>query len=279
MGMKRPRQRLLARVVLAGSALGCALVLAQGAAAAGVPSYGDARTARNIAGDGGVISRMTNSGKDAPGLRFGLLGLLGLALGYGAFVQYQSSANAPLPPPRKRSRRTGPAQVPPAPPVVAESAPEAPARPDTSPRATPLPSVMQPTDWQSTGPQPIRLEPYLRERQTPPPKVARPAPLLTPAEEDCARAIMAAHRYDRRGTLTAFSRALDNDPAAKPSALPGFWEMPASGHADLARAYLRRGQRLDARTVLSLALLTFPHNRELAALMQETDGYRGEETA
>jgi hypothetical protein len=91
----------------------------------------------------------------------------------------------------------------------------------------------------------------------------------SPAEERCAKAIAAAHRYDRRATVAAFRSALASDPAAKPSALPGFWEMPSGGHADLARVYLERRQGLDARSVLTVAMMLFPHNRELEVLARE----------
>lgn len=99
-------------------------------------------------------------------------------------------------------------------------------------------------------------------------------PRLTPAEEHGAHAIAAAFRYDRRATLAAFMDALDLDPTLKPSLLSDFWEMPAGGHADLATAYLKRAQPLDARSVVTLALLTFPHNRELTTLLREIDPYR-----
>jgi hypothetical protein len=99
--------------------------------------------------------------------------------------------------------------------------------------------------------------------------VAVPPALPSPAEERCARAIAAAHRYDRRTTVAAFRSALSAEPEAKPSSLPGFWEMPSGGHADLARVYLERGQVLDARSVLTVAMMLFPHNRELELLARE----------
>jgi hypothetical protein len=88
--------------------------------------------------------------------------------------------------------------------------------------------------------------------------------------EDCARAVAAAFVYDRAGTVAAFVAALAADPDLQPAATPGYWEMPSTGHADLARAYLQLGRPLDARPVLTVALLSFEHNRELETLLRET---------
>lgn len=90
------------------------------------------------------------------------------------------------------------------------------------------------------------------------------------ATASCARAVAAAFVYNRAATLAAFATAIGLDPDVNPAAAPGFWEMPASGHADLARAYLRHGRQLDARSVLTVALLTFRHNRELEGLLHDT---------
>lgn len=87
----------------------------------------------------------------------------------------------------------------------------------------------------------------------------------------CARAVEAAHRYDRESTRRNFQLALRLDRAINPGGVAGFWDMPSGGHADLARAYLDLGERLDARTVLTLALITFRHNRELEALLREAN--------
>lgn len=86
----------------------------------------------------------------------------------------------------------------------------------------------------------------------------------------CTRAVQAAHRYDRDTTRRNFAQALRTDAGVNPSGVSGFWDMPSSGHADLARAYLGLDRRLDARSVLTVALITFRHNRELEALMRET---------
>jgi len=99
------------------------------------------------------------------------------------------------------------------------------------------------------------------------------------AEEACARAVAAAHRYDRHTSVENFIAALSIDPTIKPSVVPNFWEMPSGGHADLARAYIERGQRVDARSVVTMALMTFPHNRELALILQELNTDRFEQTA
>jgi hypothetical protein len=95
------------------------------------------------------------------------------------------------------------------------------------------------------------------------------------AAGDCARAVAAAFLHDRAGTLAAFTTALERDPRVRPGATPGFWEMPPGGHADLARAYLRRGRPLDARSVLTVARLTFEHDRELEALQREIADHPG----
>lgn len=91
----------------------------------------------------------------------------------------------------------------------------------------------------------------------------------------CARAVEAARRYDRNTTRRNFALALRSNAEVNPGGVNGFWDMPSSGHADLARAYLDLDRRLDARTVLTVALITFRHNRELEALLREsraTDG-------
>ena len=56
---------------------------------------------------------------------------------------------------------------------------------------------------------------------------------------------------------------------------PGFWEMPPGGHADLACAYLRRDRPLDARSVLTVARLTFERDRELETLQREIADHLG----
>jgi hypothetical protein len=276
--MKQRRRSAFAGLVLALFVLGCATAPTLAGTAGAAPPPDATRTAGSAVVDEVTIGGARSDGQDARGLRFGLLGLLGLALGFGAFVQSRTSADLPPAPPRTR-RRTGPERVRDAKPDGSPAAPPAPAQPDTPVAPTAAPPPPHPPARYATGPQPIHLEPYLRDRLDAQPRVARQPLALTPAEEDCARAITAAHRYDRRATLAAFVTALAGDPGVKPSALPGFWEMPPSGHADLARAYLRRGDRLNARTVLSLALLTFPHDRELATLLRETERPRREETA
>lgn len=94
----------------------------------------------------------------------------------------------------------------------------------------------------------------------------------------CARAVAAAHRYDRDTTRRNFAQALKIVAGVNPGGVSGFWDMPSSGHADLARAYLGLNRRLDARTVLTVALITFRHNRELEALMRDTEPTGGDES-
>ena len=202
--------------------------------------------------------------------------MLGLALGSGAIVQYRATADAPPHQPKsRRQRRAAPHSD------AARSATPAPVPSARTTRATTptlppaTPAIGERTPVFSAFPRGGQTGPMPATQIRPLPLHAvEHAPRLTRAEERCADAIAAAYRYDRPGTLSAFGAALDADPTLKPSALPDFWEMPAGGHADLARAYLRREQRLDARSVVTMALLTFPHNRELTALLREIDPYR-----
>lgn len=197
-------------------------------------------------GDEGRVGAVIGDGHDALGLRLALLCFVGLALAGGAYKQYQTISATRRDAPRGgQPSRTRPA---------ARAGGAAVERPTAATReAVPLemPRGVAPA------------------RQAPPLRAVAAAP--TPAEERCARAIAAAHQYDRRTTLAAFRSALASDPNAKPSALPGFWEMPSGGHADLARVYLERRQGLDARSVLTVAMMLFPHNRELELLAREAE--------
>jgi len=258
-----------------------------GAASATTPTANDAaKLATPIAAAPEAIATApaARGGTDAPWLRFGLILMLGLALGGGAVVQYRATTDAPPyePKPRRPRRTVSPFNAVPTPPPA--SATPIPDRDAPAPAPTPTTSVAQVPNAPSTtarapvfsafprGGRPDRVSvPQLRPQ---PLRVVESAPLLSRAEGRCAHAIAAAYRYDRPGTLTAFGEALDADPTLKPSALPDFWEMPAGGHADLALAYLQREHRLDARSVVTMALLTFPHNRELTALLREIDPYR-----
>jgi hypothetical protein len=199
--------------------------------------------------DEGYAGAAIGDESEAIGLRLGLLCFVGLALAGGAYTQYQAVGAA-------RRGRNGVRR------------PEAaPARPGARSGGSPVSAGGQRGHDRALSPVPP-AEPAARPSV--PLQAASPvAAVPTAAEERCARAIAAAHRYDRRTTLAAFRSALSCDPDAKPSALPGFWEMPSGGHADLARAYLERGQTLDARSVLTVATMLFPHNRELEMLVRE----------
>ena len=298
------RRTIVAGLVLAGWAFGQATVGAPQSNAAGTPVaatptiVGAARAATPTANSAAKVATPTiaaapvataappavQAGSDAPWLRFGLILMLGLALGGGAVVQYRAAADAPPYQPKpRRPRRAAPRfsavpfleptainlalakQAPvqaPAPNAPVAQTPDAPTKAERPPVFSAFPRQGQPGVMPTprSQPQPLRL--------------VESAPRLSGAEGRCAHAIAAAYRYDRPGTLAAFGEALDADPILKPSALPDFWEMPAGGHADLALAYLQREQRLDARSVVTMALLTFPHNRELTALLREIDPYR-----
>lgn len=252
-GMKRARRNATVGLLAAGLALAGLAALPQTVAASGSST---------------ILQVSRSDGRDAPWLRFGLLGLLGIALSGGAVVQYRSSATAPPYQPRPRRQRA----TPPTPPVAEAQANTVETTPDPAPLrfAFPSPPPATVVDWRSPADAPIALAPYRQQRDA---FISRSQPqtpaTLSPAEEACARAVAAAHRYDRQGARDEFAAALALDPAVKPSASATFWEIPSGGHADLAQAYLLRGQTLDARSVVTMALLTFPHNRELEALLRE----------
>lgn len=303
--MIRGRWRtIVAGLVLAGWAFGLATVgvpqsSAAGTPVAATPTIAGAANGATPAANGAAkvatptvaaalattpIAPATRSNTDAPLLRFGLILMLGLALGSGAVVQYRATADAPPYKPKpRRPRRAAPLfgakpkSQPVAAPVIAASPATVPASAPTIPlaQASLAPDAGQRTPVFSAFPRGERLSIMPAAQRPPQPLHAvERAPRLSRAEARCAHAIAAAYRYDRPGTLAAFGEALDADPTLRPSALPDFWEMPAGGHADLALAYLQREQRLDARSIVTMALLTFPHNRELTALLREIDPYR-----
>ena len=302
--MIRGRRAIVAGLVLAGWAFGQATVgvpqsSAAGTPVAATPTVAGAASAATPTVNGAAKVATPNAaapatttappavqaGSDAPWMRFGLILMLGLALGSGAVVQYRATAAAPPYQPKpRRPRRTAPRSS-------AASTPEPALTNQATARQAPLPTSTTPVAQVPTAPAiPSAAErapvfsAFPRQGQSgvvpapqfrpQPLRVVESAPRLTRAEGRCAHAIAAAYRYDRPGTLAAFGEALDADLTLKPSVLPDFWEMPAGGHADLALAYLRREQRLDARSVVTMALLTFPHNRELSALLREIDPYR-----
>jgi hypothetical protein len=297
--IRRQRRAIVAGLMLAGwtfgqAALGVPLGSAAGTPVATTPTTAGAASAATptvvgaaklatpavaAASATATAAPAARGGSDAPWLRFGLIVMLGLALGSGAVVQYRATADAPPYEPKpRRPRRTAPHRsVAPSPAAGAAERVAAPAPTAIAPVAE-SPVATHATDrapvfsaFPRQGQPSIMPAPQMRTQQL---RVIDSAPRLTRAERYCADAIAAAYRYDRPGTLAAFGEALDADPALKPSLLPDFWEMPAGGHADLAIAYLQREQRLDARSVVTMALLTFPHNRELSALLREIDPYR-----
>ena len=116
MGKLSTRRGLLIGTLLCGSILGGVLLWPRDIAAAGTTP-------------GKVVQAAPGDGRDAPWLRMGLVGLLGVALVGGALVQYRSSDDAPPYQPKPRKPK--------APKVVI--APIAPA--DTAPAAaSPIPT-------------------------------------------------------------------------------------------------------------------------------------------
>ncbi|HET8631994.1 MAG TPA: hypothetical protein VFL91_31595 [Thermomicrobiales bacterium] len=250
MAKQMPR-RVMAALVLALVLVGFD-GLAGGTALAATPgASGGRRSPREVALPAGG----TREG-DALGLRFALVGALALALAAAATAQYRAVA---------RGRGA----------VSAADAEPAPGR-------VPGPRAADRTHAVPTGDR-ERASARHASLTSPAPAPRAVASLAAPSAAQrpddpalacCARAVAAAHAYDRRATLDAFLAALAHDPGVRPSQAPGFWEMPSGGHADLARAYLQCGRPRDARTVLTVASLTFPHQRELEALAREADGAR-----
>ncbi len=202
------------------------------------------------------------AGNDARGLRLSLVAMLTLALGCGVVAQYQTGGTR-----RRGARRADHLRL-----VQPEPDEAADAIRGAVPRTRPTGRADR--DWPATSAPPCFAGSRADHRTltsgaqqvsaagTSPPR-------QTWAEQQCARAVAAAFAYDRAATLSAFLNAVESDPEARPTATPGYWEMPPGGHADLARAYLRCERPLDARTVLTVALLTFPRDPELRALLDD----------
>jgi hypothetical protein len=199
---------------------------------------------------------------DARGLRLSLVAMLTLALGCGVVAQYQTGGTR-----RRGARRVDHLRL-----VQPETDEAAGVVRGAVPRNRPTGRADR--DWPVTSTPPSFAGSHADHRTlgsgAPRVSAAGTSPRRqTWAEEQCARAVAAAFAYDRAATLSAFLNAVESDPAVRPTATPGYWEMPPGGHADLARAYLRSGRPLDARTVLTVALLTFPRDPELRALLDD----------
>ena len=202
------------------------------------------------------------AGNDARGLRLSLVAMLTLALGCGVVAQYQTGGTR-----RRGARRADHLRL-----VQPETDEAADAVRGAVPRTRPTGRADR--DWPLAGAPPSFTGSRVNQRTltTDAPRVS--AAGTSPrrqawAEQQCARAVAAAFAYDRAATLSAFLNAVESDPDVRPTATPGYWEMPPGGHADLARAYLRCERPLDARTVLTVALLTFPRDPELRALLDD----------
>ena len=211
------------------------------------------------------------AGNDARGLRLSLVAMLTLALGCGVVAQYQTGGTR-----RRGARQADHLRLVPPEPDEADDALRG-AVPHTDP------SGRADRDWPATGAPPSFAGSGADRRglttASQRGSAAGPSPRRqTWAEQQCARAVAAALAYDRAATLSAFLNAVESYPDVRPTTTPGYWELPPGGHADLARAYLRCGRPLDARTVLTVALLTFPRDPELRALLddalRQVDGRR-----
>lgn len=201
-----------------------------------------------------VLNAPRAEGDDARGLRLALVAALALALAGGVVVQWHQSGDGRRTTPH-HPRPAGGGRQP-----KGDNGNRRGARPGGEPGrigAAPVASAPQ-------GPGEGRRD------EGPGPAVGGAMPALSPAQAQCTRAVAAAFSYDRVGTVAAFTAALTSDPGVKPTATPSFWDLPSTGHADLARAYLRCGRPLDARSVLTVALLSFRHNRELETLLRKT---------
>ena len=219
--------------------------LAQAGAAAGVPAAGGSIL---------ILNAPRAEGNDARGLRLALVGTLALALACSVAAQYHQFGGRRTTPHNHLAAGGGRQRG-------ADNGDRHGARPEGESipiGAAPLPSAPR-----------VPEEERWREEGTGA-ATDGATPAASRARAQCARAIAAAFSYDRAGTVAAFTTALTSDPGVKPTTTPGFWDLPSTGHADLARAYLRCGRPLDARSVLTVALLSFRHNRELETLLRET---------
>lgn len=78
-----------------------------------------------------------------------------------------------------------------------------------------------------------------------------------PAAKVAQRAVRAARRGDVPAAEAGFTEALRIDPTYDLSRTPEFWTIPAAGVIAAARAYQRVGRVRDARTLLTVAELSF----------------------
>lgn len=271
-----PRRRTLARQLVLLAVLALAATLPGPAALSAAPSPG--------ADEGGPVSPSSvrdgarGSESDAGALRLTLIVALGIVLGCGVIAQYQTISGGA----RRRTTREpttlavhqpgGRGAIGLSPPTTewslgdttAAGVPPSDGRPVA--RAPFARGAVTAGRADQTGEASRRRAPLTPPNPRPAPRRQAPAS----AQEWCAQAVEAAFAYDRDGTIAAFGAALDLDPEARPTATAGYWEMPSSGHADLARVYLRRGRPLDARSVLTVALLASGPNRELETLLRES---------
>ncbi len=83
------------------------------------------------------------------------------------------------------------------------------------------------------------------------------------------RAIRQAQSGDRISSCEAFRRAAALEPKLDWGMLGGFWELPASSYADLARALIEAGNPRSARTMLTVAALAYPRHPDLVAVEKQ----------
>ncbi|MDI3339115.1 MAG: D-alanyl-D-alanine carboxypeptidase family protein [Sphaerobacter sp.] len=93
---------------------------------------------------------------------------------------------------------------------------------------------------------------------------------LDAAQALAIRAIRLAGRGDYHAATQEFARALRADPSYDLTRCPGFWSMSPAGYVAAARAYLLLNRPTDARTLATVAQLSFGPNRELERLLART---------
>lgn len=80
------------------------------------------------------------------------------------------------------------------------------------------------------------------------------------------QAVRQASSGSRTAAQQAFTHAVWLAPKLEWGAIPGFWEMPPIGYADLATAMIEAGHATSARSMLTVAALAHPRHPDLRAI-------------